>query len=232
MLISKDAAAALEMRRSHSLATLVQQEIERLILDGDLKAGERLNENALAARLGVSRGPIREATRGLEKAGLVKLGVNRGAFVREIGLAEASEIYDLRALMFGLACQRVAARRDPGRLKILLHLVKRMDDVRRDADASAYYPLNLEFHETLIGFADSTRLAAIYASLVKEAHLFRRRALSSNVNMAQSNAEHRRIVEAIVAGRASQARKLGEAHVLAGKRRFLAAIGGPERPTT
>ena len=46
MLISKDAAAALEMRRSHSLATLVQQEIERLILDGDLKAGERLNENA------------------------------------------------------------------------------------------------------------------------------------------------------------------------------------------
>ena len=110
MLISKDTAAALEMRRSHSLATLVQQEIERLILDGDLKAGERLNENALAARLGVSRGPIREATRGLEKAGLVKLVVNRGAFVREIGLAEASEIYDLRALMFGLACQRVAAR--------------------------------------------------------------------------------------------------------------------------
>lgn len=229
MLISKDAAAALEMRRSHSLATLVQQEIERLILGGDLKAGERLNENALATRLGVSRGPIREATRGLEKAGLVKLVVNRGAFVREIGLAEASEIYDLRALMFGLACQRVAETRDPERLKVLAGLVKRMDGAQRKADAPAYYPLNLQFHETLIGFADSPRLAAIYASLVKEAHLFRRRALSSNVNMAKSNAEHRRILGAIVAGRALEARKLGEAHVLAGKRRFLAAVGEKER---
>ena len=53
---------ALKIRRTESLASLVRKELERMIVSGGLKGGDRLNENALAERLGVSRGPIREAS--------------------------------------------------------------------------------------------------------------------------------------------------------------------------
>ena len=61
-----DAIAAIAERRSRSLTAIVHDEIERMILDGELKPGERLNEQVLAARLGVSRGPVREAARALD----------------------------------------------------------------------------------------------------------------------------------------------------------------------
>jgi DNA-binding GntR family transcriptional regulator len=224
MIGRSSAISALEIRRTQSLTSLVQDEIERLILSGQIKAGERLNENALAARLGVSRGPVREAARGLEKAGLVRVVVNRGSFVREISVDEAAELYDLRAGLFGMACRRVAERRSVEQRDVLTELVARMDKAQRRRDAAAYYPLNLEFHQTLLHFAASPRLETMYAALVKEAHLFRRQALSRPPNMRESNAEHRALVVAIAAGRAAESRRLGEQHVLAGKCRFLASV--------
>ena len=103
-----DAPTALDIVRTRSLASLVAQEIERLILAGSLPAGERLNEQQLAARLGVSRGPVREAVRGLERSGLVIAVRNQGTYVRTVSAAEALEIYDLRAAITGLACARLA----------------------------------------------------------------------------------------------------------------------------
>ena len=85
--------------QSSSLTGLVQAELERLILSGELVPGERLPEVALAARLGVSRGPLREAFRMLEEAGLVRTEKNRGVQVRDVPLDEAIEIFDLRAAM-------------------------------------------------------------------------------------------------------------------------------------
>ena len=64
-------AVTIELLQSHSLATAVRYEIERRILAGQIRPGEKLNEEALAADLRVSRGPVREAFRALEQAGLV-----------------------------------------------------------------------------------------------------------------------------------------------------------------
>jgi DNA-binding GntR family transcriptional regulator len=68
-----------------------------MILSGELRPGEKLTEMALAARLGVSRGPLREAFRMLDESGLVRTEKNRGVFVRDLPVAEAIEIFDLRA---------------------------------------------------------------------------------------------------------------------------------------
>src|SRR5512140_3605870 len=83
--------------QTSSLASVVQAELERMILSGDLAPGEKLTEMALAARLGVSRGPLREAFRMLDEAGLVRTEKNRGVFVRDLPVAAAVEIFDLRA---------------------------------------------------------------------------------------------------------------------------------------
>src|SRR4029450_10537367 len=94
--------------QSSSLTSLVQAELERMILSGALAPGEKLTEVALAARLGVSRGPLREAFRMLEEAGLVRTEKNRGVFVRDIPVEEAFKIFDLRAAMDELVGRRLA----------------------------------------------------------------------------------------------------------------------------
>jgi DNA-binding GntR family transcriptional regulator len=218
------AISAIELRRTHSLTAIVSKELERMILGGELKAGERLNEQALATRLGVSRGPVREATRALERAGLVTVVVNQGVFVRQIGFEEALEIYDVRAVVTGFACRRLAGRLAPEQEAELAHLIGQMDEAIGRGDTTDYYGLNLRFHDAIMTFADHRRAKQVYESLINETHLFRQRALGSRDSMMESNSEHRAILKAIADGDGERARKLGEDHSLAGKRRWLAAL--------
>ena len=222
--MENSALAAIELRRTQSLTAIVSKEIERMILSGDLKAGERLNEQLLATRLGVSRGPVREATRALERAGLVTVIVNQGVFVRQIGLDEAIEIYDVRSAVFGFACRRLAGRLSKTQEAELADLIASMDKAIAQGDSKIYYELNLRFHDALMAFADHRRAQQVYESLINETHLFRRRALGSRDSMTESNGEHVAILKAIVEGDGERARKLGEDHSLAGKRRWLETL--------
>jgi DNA-binding GntR family transcriptional regulator len=208
----------LEVHRTQSLTSLVQQEIERMILRSELKPGERVNEHVLAESFSVSRGPIREALRGLEKAGLVKVIANRGSFVREVSAEEALEIQELRTLLLSHAAQRLAKAVTPAQSDTLHDLLGRIDEAERAGDRKAFYPLNLAFHETIVSFSDNARLTAIYASLSKEGQLFRHRHPITDFNVANANAEHRGIVEAIVAGDGDEARRRAEAHMRIGER--------------
>src|SRR5262245_25421735 len=110
-----------------SLSNLVQAEIERLILDGELAAGTKLTEATLAERLGVSRGPVREAFRMLEESGLVRTEKNRGVFVREVPLEEALEIFEVRAVMDLYVGRKLAQGLGADELRELRQLVDTMD---------------------------------------------------------------------------------------------------------
>ena len=152
---------------------------------------------ALAERLGVSRGPIREAFRMLEESGLVRQEKNRGVFVRDIPLDEALEIYDLRAAMDELVGRRLAETITPEQLKTARAIVERMDVAARAGDSDAYHLLNLDFHDALVGFTGNRKLAGVYRKLVKELALFRRRNLRDQQLLPHSAAEHRAVREAV-----------------------------------
>src|SRR3979490_3613208 len=107
---NKNLAVHLSNRRAETFSSLVAEELERMIIRGELQAGDRINESALAQMFSISRGPIREACRSLEKSNLVRLVTNRGVFVREMSVAQAAEIYDVRAHLFGLAGRLAASR--------------------------------------------------------------------------------------------------------------------------
>ena len=224
--MQNEALVAIEFRRTQSLTAIVARELERLILSAELKAGERLNEQAIATRLGVSRGPVREATRALERAGLVTVIANQGVFVRQVGFEEAIEIYDMRAVVFGFACQRLSSRLTGAQAEELQGLIARMDQAIEQGDNRGYYELNLSFHDAVIAFAEHGRAKQVYESLLNETHLFRQRALGSGDSMRESNAEHAAILNALKAGDAGRARRSGEEHSLAGKRRWLEALSG------
>ena len=105
------AAGRFDVRNVQTLGSAVRREIERRILTGEIQAGARLSEVALAEELGVSRGPVREAMRGLIEAGLVDSIANRGVVVRKIGVEEALDLYELRGVLLGFACETLARRR-------------------------------------------------------------------------------------------------------------------------
>src|SRR5580692_5927653 len=107
---NEDVLTQLRARRSKSLSSLAAEELERMIINGELQSGDRINESTLAQMFGISRGPIREACRSLEKSGLVRVVTNRGVFVREMSVAQAAEIYDVRAHLFGLVGRLAALR--------------------------------------------------------------------------------------------------------------------------
>src|SRR5690606_34798960 len=204
---SSDAIAAITASRSQSLTKIVYKELEHRILSGEMKAGERLNEQSLAQALGVSRGPIREARRSLEQAGFVVSIPGKGTFVRKVDEAELAENYDIRALLTGFACAMVAKSGSDRDKATLQSLVSQMQEASRAADDKRYYALNVQFHEKLMKIAGHRRAEQIYQAHVKETHLSRHLSLTQRVKMEESNAEHAAILNAIVAGDPEQARK-------------------------
>jgi phosphonate utilization transcriptional regulator len=207
--------------QSSSLATVVQQEIERAILNGEYAPGSKLNEAALAEKMSVSRGPVREAFRTLEEVGLVRNEKNRGVFVRSIPIDEALEIFDLRAAMEELVGRLLAKNITPAQLKELKSLVSAMQKAVKDEDAHHYHLLNLQFHDRLVEMAGNRKLTDIYRKLIKELSLFRRLNLADSWLMPLSANEHRHIVKAIASGDAETAGHVMFTHAMESKERTI-----------
>ncbi|NKB60443.1 MAG: FCD domain-containing protein [Alphaproteobacteria bacterium] len=213
----------LHVLRSQSLSSVIQNEIEQRILSGAIAAGSRINENGLASELGVSRGPIREACRGLVEMGLLTVIVNRGFFVREVTCKDAIDVYDVRASLMRLAGETLARRITDAQLDLLDRLVADMDAAEGSNDFESFYDLNREFHDRIVDFAENDRLRALCDGLVKELHLYRRRSLLQGGGLSVSNREHKEIVDALRTRDPARAGGALEKHILAGKGRFLAA---------
>lgn len=220
----KDATAksashsAIALLQRSSLASLVQTEIERLILDGELASGAKLTESTLADRLGVSRGPVREAFRMLEEAGLVRTEKNRGVFVRDVPIEEALEIFELRAAMDQYVGRKLAQTISSAEVKELRQFVESMEQATKSGNAQAYHRLNLDFHDRLLALTGNAKFTATYRKLVNELSLFRRQNLTDE-SMGVYSREHRQILKAIAARDADAAGHAMFQHVMNSRER-------------
>ncbi len=220
---------AIELLRSHSLTTLVQRELERRILAGDLSPGEKINEEDIAGQLSVSRGPVREAFRALESAGLLRMEKNRGVFVRQVSIEEADEIYEVRAGLDELVGRRLAARIGATHVAELRELLKKMQQAARARDVEAYYPLNVKFHDRMVELTGNRTLIAAYRRLVNELHLYRRQTLERGADSFPTSArEHAQIVEALARNDSERAGRLLYEHAMESRERLHAALA--DRP--
>lgn len=211
------------IQAAEGLPRSIAEQLKQLIYAGEFRAGDRLNEAALAVRMGTSRGPIREAIRILTGTGLVTPVVNRGVFVRKVSVQEMLEIYDLRALVFGFAAERACEHitdRERARFEALLD---GMDRAAQAGDSGSYYDQNVQFHELVLVLSQSERAHQLYDSYVKELHLYRRQNFNAPGNMRRSNVEHRKLYEAISKGNATKAKQCAEEHIQSGRQRLLVA---------
>ena len=219
------AISAIELVQSKSLGALVQDALVRMILAGEIDAGAKLNEVALATKIGVSRGPVHEAFRALAEAGLVRQEKNRGVFVREIQPEEAAELYELRAGLDEIAGRALASHITQAGLAELDRMVDEMD---RPQPIDKYFPLNIRFHDRIVELTGNRRLLAAYRGVINQMHLMRRRGLVAGGGMrGMSNVEHRAIVEALSRRDAEAAAEAMRRHVHAGHERLLLTTRPP-----
>jgi DNA-binding GntR family transcriptional regulator len=210
----------LQILQTKSVADLVREEIISRIKRGDLLAGDKLNEISLAQQFAVSRAPVREAFRALEEAGLVRLEKNRGVFVRRIEEPEARELYLLRATLDEMAGSLLALRMNEEIAAELAQWLVRLGETARAGDMTAYFPLNIAFHDRLVELTENQTLLEFYRKVIDRMHLLRRRNFDEGQGSQASQDEHRAIIEALCTGKPREAAKAMRQHVMNGYERL------------
>jgi phosphonate utilization transcriptional regulator len=211
----------LQLLKNQSLPALVQEELERMILDGRLLPGEQLREVPLAALLGISRGPIREAFRGMEEKGLVTVVKNCGVYVRTLDVEEADQTYEVRIALEAMIGEKVARNITSEGLAVLNKIINNMEEAVEAADINRYTALNFTFHDTLANRCGNRKLHETYQRLVAELSLFRRQTYVHDENsLTISLAEHQAIFRAVAEGHPDEAAALLMRHAADSRQRL------------
>jgi DNA-binding GntR family transcriptional regulator len=164
------ARSGLEMLKIESTSAIVAQRVRSGILDGTFPPGTQLAEIDLAAQLGVSRGPVREALQRLIHEGLARSERNRGVFVVDLDASDARDVYFVRSVIETTAACRLAKSRDEAAIGRLEAVVEQMEAMK-DQPWSALVDIDLEFHRVLVSSAGSERLDRIFTTLSAETTL-------------------------------------------------------------
>jgi len=182
-----------------SLPEQIAARLSERITTGSYAPGRRVLEQEVSAEFGVSRGPVREALRLLEKDGLVTILPRRGAQVTQLTIAEVREIFDIRAALNGLRDRQIAESAE--RARLLPALEQGVEQLARlapaPADADEYVETVFELNRLLNDSTPNRRLRAILASLALQTLRYSRLGLSSPQRRQQSVGNWRRLVKAV-----------------------------------
>jgi DNA-binding GntR family transcriptional regulator len=208
-----DTQSKLELLRTHSLPMLVQEELHRMIFNGDIAPGAKVNEASVARRFGVSRSPVREACRELVQAGVLEVKVQRGTFVRTITLKEAEELFEVRRTLADLLGRRATERMTPEILGQLDDTIAEMERAAAGGDTGRFFPLNLRLNTLLLDAADNAVLKEQYLGIFYLLRLFRLRGLTGAPSYGDLAVEHytaanvnrRKFLAAIAEGKPEEA---------------------------
>lgn len=197
-----------------SLVTFITEDLERKILEGKLKPGQRLIEAELCKTYGVSQTPLREALRIIESQGYVVHEPRKGVTVAQINLNDIEEIYHIRANLESMAHYWAVKKYDPEVLSQLKKLQKQMIIEVGKKDIKAYFELNLKFHEILINACRNKRLINMIQNFVKQTKRYRIDILKSPESLKRSVEAHEKIIQSFEDQDAEKAEKLRKESIL------------------
>jgi DNA-binding GntR family transcriptional regulator len=216
-------AEAHELRERRTTQELVAALLRRAILSGKLPGGARLVQDQIAAQLGVSRVPVREALLQLEAEGLVRMQAHRGATVVARTPAEIAELFEIRALLLSEAVRRVVPHLTDAQVRRLEEIEAR---TRGEADMAARMQLTHAFYAVLLERLDRPRLRAMIEKLEQEVERYL-------LSLERPHLGHGQIVAACAARDGERAAALVREHLLqVGERAVerLAALREDEAP--
>lgn len=193
---------------------IAYQSIRLQILSGERPGGEWLREDELAALIGVSRTPVREALRRLAAEGLVMHEPNRGVQVHSWTTDDLKEVFALRSLLEPWGCS-LAAVRGQADLSLLQELAEKMDAAAQGPkpDFEALTDLNNQFHGTILAASGSRRVQSLVSSVVEVPLVWRTFSRYSPEELRRSLAHHHELVDALRAKDPAWAESIMRAHV-------------------
>ena len=173
--------------------------IRAMILSGEVRSGEKLSEEALASRCGVSRTPVREALRRLETELLIRRSDTLRSFVADWSIADVEDNFILRGLLESYAARRAAERIQPAQLGALQAINARLSGFVQPAtpDVAGFLDANREFHAGLLEAAASPRLTAALARVIEQPVVWRTAQHYGRENLLRSFSEHEELLSAL-----------------------------------
>jgi DNA-binding GntR family transcriptional regulator len=230
-LSSTPTAAVLPLKRQ-TMVDLTLLAIRDRILNGSYPEGKPLRQDAIAAELGVSRIPIREALRQLETEGLIVFNPHRGAVVTTLSLEEIEEVFTLRAEIESGLVRRAVAVIDAEHLARAAAILDRYERALRSRDVVSYGKLNWEFHCTLYEAADRPVTFQVAQRLHQQSDRYIRMQLAYTHWEERAKREHRAILAAARKGDAKRAASLMRDHILRAGESLLAFLQQHRRVAT
>ncbi|PZW39299.1 GntR family transcriptional regulator [Humitalea rosea] len=175
----------------------VEERLREAIITSRFMPGEHLSDRMLGDVFGVSRGVIREAVRLLEAEGLIKVVPNRGPFVAFLSAAEATQVYEVRAVLEALAGQGFAERASTEEIAELREVFEELAATRPGTDRMVLLNLKRRFYGVMLRGCRNAYVARMLDQLLNRNSQLRATTLSDPKRLPQTIAEIRRIVEAI-----------------------------------
>ena len=214
--LGRESNAAPDAPLTLSLPEQIAARLSERITADIYAPGRRVMEQEVSAEFGVSRGPVREALRLLEKEGLVTILPRRGAQVTRLSTAEVREIFDIRAALNGLRDRQIAeSSRRQELLPALENAVERLSRLARNPkDADEYVEAVFELNQLLNNSTPNRRLRAILSSLALQTLRYSRLGLSTPERRLQSIGNWQRLVKAVREGNGLEAQRAAEQRVL------------------
>ena len=214
----------MRIERPKSLTGLVVEELRARILDGRLRLGSALSENAVAAEMGLSKTPVREALLQLKMERLVEVQPKRGTYVFRIAADQVAMISELREVLEVAALAR-AMERNAGPLAAgLARITGEMSEALRSDDSARYRALDGQFHQTIIDLCGNSYFTEAYSQIGFHIQALRSR-LSKEARLnRQSLKEHREMVRLIKGGEVTAVQELMRTHINQTRQSYIEAL--------
>jgi DNA-binding GntR family transcriptional regulator len=203
------------------------EEIRKRILDGRYPGGMRLQQEALAEELGVSRIPVREALVLLESEGLLKIFPHRGAVVLEVSADEVAESFEMRSLIEPRLLEKSAPHLTSDDFSVLRNILEEYSENLRSLNIARWGELNIALHTVLYKHANSPRMEATVQQLLIGSDRFTRMHLVYAEARVRAEQEHQMIVDLCQIGHFSTAADLLRKHIQNAGVQLVASILKP-----
>ena len=203
----------IDIRNYKPLGEIVFDYLKNAIISGELKPGERLMEIAIADQLGVSRTPVREAIRKLEKEKFIEMVPRKGAYVSSTSLKDMLDVLEVRKLLEGFATELAAERMTDETLVSLLRTHKAFLKALDDSDTESMISLDNEFHDMILQASDNAKLIEIATAITEQVQRYRLSYFTEVTNFDELREWHEKIYDSIEKKDAKKAGEYAKRHV-------------------
>ena len=216
------------MMESRPIREIAYEVLKHAIITGQIPAGERIVETDYADRLHISRTPLREALRKLERDGLVEYVLRRGVVVRAFTMEDVEEIYTIRNSLEMLTLPAIIAKATDEDVKGLKDKLREMDEVLENGDIEALSPMARAFHTQLTAICGQNRILRVIEGQDEFIKRFSAMAIRQENRRSQAHEEHHRLVEYIENRDLERFEKLMHKHIERSKENCLAALAAQQ----